>query len=171
MKTKFYAFWKVLLIGFVALPLSAADSKEAPSLQVKIETPTVFDLMQERDIKEAFLAQIDVAFHRAGFEGRIAEIDDIAEASAEIPLLKLRLMDWEKRRSGFVECRFTAELITMDGAVSRLGSFHGQSMSWGRDDRFSVSKAFEDAANSAIRDLYRDIEKLDTANADHQMAR
>jgi len=112
-----------------------------------------------------------VAFHRAGFEGRIAEIDDIAQASAEIPLLKLRLIDWEKRRSGFVECRFAAELITMDGAVSRLGSFHGQSMSWGRDDRFSVSKAFEDAANRAIRDLYRGIEKLDTAGADHQMAR
>lgn len=171
MKTKIYAFSKVLLLGLLAVQTSAAGSKEAPSLQVKIETPTVIDLLQENDIHDAFLSQLDTAFRRSGFEGRIVEIDDVDNAASDIPLLQLRLIDWEKGHAGMVECRFTADLTTMDGRTTPLGSFSGRAMSWGRNDRFTLSKAFEDAAIDAIRELYRDIKKLDTASADKLPAR
>ena len=171
MKTNIYAFSKVLLLGLLAIQLSAAGSKEAPSLQVKIETPTVIDLLRESDIHDAFLSQIDTAFRRSGFEGRIVEIDDVDTAADDIPLLQLRLIDWERGHTGQVECRFTAELTTLDGRTTPLGSFNGRAMSWGRNDRFTLSKAFEDAAIDAIRDLYRDIDKLNTASADKRHAR
>jgi hypothetical protein len=171
MKTNHHPFWKVLFIGLIALPLSADEPKEAPSLQVKIDTPTVFDLTIERDIDDAFLAQLDTAFRRSGYDGRIAELSDLDEPAADIPLLSVRLMDWERNRTGFVECRFTAELTTMDGQVKRLGAFYGTAMALGRSDSFSMTRAFEDAAINALRDLHRDLEKLDTAHADRAATR
>lgn len=171
MKTTKQVFWKVLLLGLVALPLSAAEPAEAPSLQVRIETPTVFDIARERDVSDALLTQLDTAFRRAGFEGRIAELDDLDKAAPEIPLLKLRLYDWDQNRTGFVECRFSAELATLDGQITQLGSFNGTAASWGRRDGFTLSKAFEDAAIQAMRELYRDLEKLDTNHADRASAR
>tara|TARA_R110002111_G_scaffold158913_1_gene225739 strand:+ start:560 stop:955 length:396 start_codon:yes stop_codon:yes gene_type:complete len=131
----------------------------------------VFDIVQESDVTDALLAQMDTAFRRAGFEGRIAEIDRVSDMKADIPLLTVRLTNWERRVSGFVECRFTANLTSMDGSVVNLGAFNGTAMSWGRSDRFTLSRAFEDAAIDAMRTLYKEVKALDTTHADEVATR
>ncbi len=171
MKTNRLSSWKTLLFALIALPLSAAKPVDAPRLQVRVETPTVFDIVQESDVTDALLAQMDTAFRRAGFEGRIAEIDRVSDMKADIPLLTVRLTNWERRVSGFVECRFTANLTSMDGSVVNLGAFNGTAMSWGRSDRFTLSRAFEDAAIDAMRTLYKEVKALDTTHADEVATR
>jgi hypothetical protein len=171
MKTNLLSVWKPLLLVLVVLPLGAAKPVESPRLQVKIETPTLFDIMQEQDVIDALITQMDTAFRRAGFEGRIAELDLNDDARTDIPLLTLRLTHWERRVSGFVECRFTAKLTGSDGNAKDLGSFHGSGMSWGRTNRFTLSNAFEDAAQDALRTLYRDIAPIEAATADPAAAR
>ncbi|WP_221032820.1 hypothetical protein [Actomonas aquatica] len=156
------------LVAFALLaPLASAKSTAVPpALQVRIETPTVIDLMRETDIQDAISVHLSDAFRRSGFKGRIAQVDHRDDADPAIPLLTIRLDNWRARPTGMVECRFFATLTATDGSEIRLGSYYGTTMHWGHANRFTVRNAFEDAAVSALRDLYRDYAKLDTANAD-----
>ncbi|GAB5559896.1 MAG: hypothetical protein SynsKO_15430 [Synoicihabitans sp.] len=158
--------WKMLLVAAIALPLAAAKSADTPTLGVKIETPTVFDIGAELDIEDALFAHLDTAFDRSGFEGEIEPIDRLDDKPVDIPTISLRILDWTTRRSGIVECRFTAELATPDGVVENLGTFRGSSVRWATDTRFAVERAYEDAAVNAMRELYEDLNKIDNRSAD-----
>src|SRR5690606_5369721 len=170
MKTKLLSPFLGLIAGALfatAIPASAADdgsSHDSPQLQVQVETPTVFDIIRERDISDALAVQLRAAFRRGGFDGDIEQIYDRDDAQGDVPLLALRLTDWEKRPTGFVECRLTARLIAPDGTETNLGAFSGTAHSWNRLNRFELSRSFEDAALNAMRDLYHDYRKVDTDN-------
>ncbi|MCF3649812.1 hypothetical protein [Synoicihabitans lomoniglobus] len=166
MKTPYLRLFTTVVFSILLSSVASAKSTEMPRLQVTVETPTVFDIMNESDIADALVAQLQESFRRGGFEGRITHVDRLDKVSDRIPLLTVRLSDWERRRSGFVECRFTAKVTTVDGQSINLGSFNGHATTWNRSDRFTLSQAFEDAAADAMRELYRDYRKLDTATAD-----
>ncbi len=151
-------------------PLASAKSSGTPRLQVRVETPTVFDIIHERDIADALVAELSDTFRRAGFDGRIAQLDRQDEAAPGIPVLGIRLLDWETRPTGMIECRFTATVTAVDGEEIRLGAYHGTAFSWHHPTRFSLARAFEDAAANAMKDLYRDFAKLDTAHADRALS-
>lgn len=166
MRTNIKNTWKSILLAAIALPLVAAKPVQTANLAVKIETPSVFDISDERDITESLLNHLDTTFKRAGFEGHITSFDRLDEELGNIPVINLRITDWNTRRTGMVECRFTAEISRPDGSIEKMGSFRGSAMTWNRRDRFTTSRAFEDAAVRAMRDLYRDFEKLDTVPTD-----
>lgn len=158
--------WKIILLAAIALPLAAARSAETPTLAVKIETPTVFDISAERDIADSLWGHLDTAFRRSGFEGNIALVDRLDKEPIDVPTVSLRVIDWTTRRTGIVECRFTAELATPDGKIENLGSFRGSSMRWANDTRFAADRAYEDAAVDAMRELFRDLSERDSRVAD-----
>ena len=146
--------------------ITSAKSTETPKLQVHVETPTVFDLMARDDIADALAIHLSEAFRRGGFDGRIAQLDDLDEANTTVPLLEVKLIDWRTRPAGTVDCRVSATLTALDGTQTRLGIFSGSALTWQTHNRFTVSRAFEDAALDAMRNLYRDYRRLDTATAD-----
>ena len=159
--------WKVIVIAALALPLGvAAKSADSPRLAVNIEAPTVFDFSLERDISDLLLSHMDTAFRRLGFEGRIADANRLKNASESMPVINLRVIEWRSSRTGMVELRFTAELETLGGETENLGLYRGSSLNMGRGSRFMADRAYEDAAVNAMRDLYRDLEKLNTASAE-----
>lgn len=158
--------WKIILLAAIALPLAAAKPAEPPTLAVKIDTPTVFDISAERDIADSLWGHLDTAFRRSGFEGKIALVDDLDKEALDVPTVSLRVTDWTTRRTGIVECRFTAELATPDGQVENLGSFRGSSMRWANDGSFAADRAYENAAINAMRELFRDLSERDSRSAD-----
>ncbi len=136
-------------------PIASAKVSEAPRLQVRVETPTVIDLLHEDNIADAITTSLADTFHRRGFDGRIAQISRADDGAAGVPVLEVTVLDWEMRPTGFVECRISANLISPDGESTRLGSFYGTSVDMGIRTPFTLRRSFEDAANSAMRDLYR----------------
>ena len=166
MKNKTSIILSALLAVSLFAPLASAKTAEPARLQVLVETPTVFDLLVSDDISDALAVHLSDAFRRGGFEGRIAQISHLDDADAALPLLEVSLIDWRTRPTGSVDCRISATLTALDGTQTRLGVFSGTALTWQNQNRFTVSRAFEDAALDAMRSLYRDYRKLDTANAD-----
>lgn len=166
MKTYTKNTWKIILLAAIALPLAAAKPAENPTLAVKIETPSVFDISAERDIAESLWGHLDTAFRRSGFDGKVALVDNLDKETLDVPTVSLRVTDWTTRRTGIVECRFTAELATPDGKVENLGSFRGSAMRWANDTRFAADRAYESAAVDAMRELFRDLNERDSRSAD-----
>ena len=166
MKNKTSLILGSLLALSLLAPLASAKTTEAARLQVLVDTPAVFDMLARDDIADALAIHLSEAFRRGGFDGRIAQIDNLDEVDSALPLLEVNLIDWRTRPAGTVDCRVSATLTTLDGTEIRLGIFSGTAISWQTHNRFTVSRAFEDAALDAMRSLYRDYRKLDTATAD-----
>lgn len=166
MKNPFFRVLGALTALTLLTSPAFAKVSEPPRLAVRIDTPTVFDLSAERDIGEALAVTLSDTFRRRGFEGRIAQIDRRDDAPPGIPVLEITLLDWRVRPSGFVECRFTSTLTDLSGETIRLGSYYGTAVDMGLRTPFSARRSFEDAAQNAMRNLYRDFAKLDTARAD-----
>lgn len=165
MKTKVYSMITLFLLAAAVVPVANAKDDLKPRLQVVVETPTVFDLTLEDDVSDALVNQLAETFRRAGFDGRVDHLRHADDAKGAAPTLTLRLDRWERRVTGFVDCSFTAKLITADGAVVNLGRFNGTSVDMGFPNRFTRSDTFLAAADNALRNLYRDYRKLDAVPA------
>lgn len=155
------------LAGLLApLTTFAGATPTTPTrLQVHVETPTIFDLTREQDVADALAYRMQETFRRAGFEGRIAQIDDPDEASADAPLITLRLIDWRQGHTGFVDCRLVATMTRADGSTETLGTINGTAVTMGHVTRFDRADAFADAADNAMRDLWQRYQKLHAASA------
>jgi hypothetical protein len=165
MKNKVLSLFTLLVMAVTVIPVASAKDEIKPRLQVVVETPTVFDLMRESDIADAMVNRLAEIFRRAGFDGRVDHLRHLDDASGAAPTLTLRLDRWERRVTGFVDCSFTAQLVTADGAVVNLGRFNGTSVDMGLPHRFTRTDTFIMAVDNALRDLHRDFLKLDAVPA------
>ncbi len=146
-----------LVVVAAALALAAVAPAPAPApgtLQVQVTVPPTWRPMLEDYIADKFVSQIEDVFRRRGFKGQIVEVSNYEEPSAGCFLLTVNLMEWRMNRIGNIDCTFGATLQT-DHAVRNLGLFTQTAFRWMTGPgRFGLASAFDEAAQSAVRELY-----------------
>ncbi|HVU33071.1 MAG TPA: hypothetical protein VHE61_06530 [Opitutaceae bacterium] len=164
MKSPSRPFRPSLLVFLTALALvvsgCASNPTESPrngapvELQVQVQVPANTHPLRSQDIEDAFGDRIATALHEQGFHGRIAVLWDSDTPTAGIPLLAVNLLEWRVDPTGSVDCTFGAQLQTSAGRKS-LGLFTGTSlMTWADRDWFLRANDFQDAAGTAMSDLW-----------------
>jgi len=145
------------------LAAPAAESKKPAAkpadLQVMIDVPPTWRPFLEDDIAEALFYRLKDVFHRRGYKGEVVQITDLDREAKDVPVLRLNLTEWRLDRTGNAQCTLTAALTAATGAKN-LGFASGTALFWPHGSRWSLNRqvetadALEDAANSALRELY-----------------
>jgi hypothetical protein len=155
------------LCGAIAIVLPANAAKErtppwpAGTLQVQVNIPPSWQPIFEDRITDAFVSHVSDVFHRQGYQGDIKEVRWFEEPSPGCCLLTINLVEWRMNHLGNIDCTFTASLQT-EKAVRQLGVFSGMAFRWmNLPGRFGLADTFSDAAEEALRDLYRALVKTD----------
>lgn len=162
MKTTVLLFSLLTLAPAIAVTASAKDatSRAAPAptaLQVSVDVPVSMRPWLDDDVSEAFGVRVSDALSQQGFKGPIKYLRIADKPSADVPLLEVSLIEWRVDPIGMVDCTFTASLTTSKGTKD-MGLFTGTGlMVISRRDWFSLSDQFDEAAQSAMHDLYRHI--------------
>lgn len=153
----------VLLLAGLPAPAArgAAKDQSAPdkpgTLQLQVNVPPTWRPFLSDDVKDAFVSQVREAFRREGFKGEITEVDAFDEPSPGCCLLTINLTEWRMNRVGNIDCVFAADLQTQS-KTRHLGLFSGMAFRWmNGPGRFALSETFGDAAQDAIRSLYREL--------------
>ena len=137
---------------------TAADDRPA-RLQLVISVPASMSVLHNEEVAEAFGYRVAAFLHEQGFRGRIRYVDQWDTPTADAPVLNVALQEWRVDRAGFVDCTFTAELVTAGGRHN-LGMFHGTSiMMWPRRDWYARAESFEEAARDAVTNLASRLEQ------------
>lgn len=167
MKTQLLPLVAIAAASTVALPtkVHAADPNEPVALQVRVDVPPTWRPFLDDDISEAFASRVADSFRQRGFDGRIRTIAQRDEPVPELPLLQVQLTEWRIDRLGHARCTFSASLRSADGQRD-LGIFTDSSLfsvssggRWHLSRVFDQANALEDAADNALRDLYRSVVK------------
>ena len=155
----------LLLGGFLhGVQARAASNAPAPSakegtLQVQVRIPASWQPIFEDRVTEAFVNRLRDVFERQGYHGDITEVSLFDEPSPGCCLLTVDLLDWRMNMVGNVDCSFGASLQRGD-KVRSLGLFSGMAFRWmNGPGRFGLADSFGDAADDALRSLYRSVEK------------
>lgn len=165
-----YLRFPAVLAAFAALVTlaPAADAKKpAPKpadLQVMVDVPPTWRPFLEDDIAEALFYRLKEVFGRRGYQGEIAQLTTFDAEARDVPILRLNLTEWRVDRTGNAQCTMSATLKTAAGEKN-LGLATGTALFWPRGNRWSIHRqvetadALEDAADSAMRDLYNAVAK------------
>ncbi len=138
---------------------TAAANGRPPRLQVTVGVPPSMSIIHNDQVAEAFGYRVASYLHEFGFRGRVHTVYPGEDPLPGVPTLAVELMEWRVDRSGFVDCTFTAELVTTD-TRRRLGIFHGTSiMMWPRRDWYARAEGFEESARDAITMLASRLEE------------
>lgn len=157
----------VAAIALFAPLAPAADKKPAAKpadLQVIVDVPPTWRPFLEDDIAGALFYRLKDVFGRRGYKGEIAQLTTFDAEAKDAPVLRLNLTEWRVDRTGNAQCTLTASLRTAAGEKD-LGLATGTALFWPRGDRWGLNRqmetadALEDAADSALRDLYRAVAK------------
>lgn len=154
-----------LLAGALLLPLletrAAEPAKSVALLQVNVTIPPTPSPTAQDRVGETFVDEMADVFRNLGFAGKVERLDDLDKPKAGAPLLTINLTDWSKDHGGNVNCRFSAS-IESGGTKRSLGSFDGMTpgLTVG-PGRFGASRAFDDAAATALRELFKTLAKTD----------
>lgn len=152
-----------VLCGAMA-PLHAATPMAGHTmngvLQVDVNLPPSWLASLEGDyVSELFSDRVVVEFKRMGYEGKVNYVTEIDRRMPDDYRLELQLIEWRLNAVGNVDCSFTATLQTPGGerslgvyTASALHSIAGRGRLW-------LGDSFEDAADMAIDNLYRDLAK------------
>jgi hypothetical protein len=145
-----------------ASPLGAAEDKPAgDTLHVRVTTPPTPSPTAEQDVSEFFVDQLADVFRGRGFTGKIEELDRLDDAPEDALVLHINLVEWERSRTNNFTCRFSAKLDAR-GTEHQLGSFQGMTPGLATGSgRFGRERGFEEAADSAIRDLFDALAKTE----------
>jgi hypothetical protein len=155
---KTLSFPTLFLAAFIvgpSLPTPAAASTDAPALEVHVNVPPTWRPFLEEDIARAFVSRVADAFRRGGLDGRVTELTRFDERTPGAPGLEITLNEWRVGRTGNVECAFNARFIDADGREHPLGMFYATEFTWGSNNRWQLTRAFEGAAESAATRLWR----------------
>lgn len=159
-----------VLAAFAALVVlaPAADAKKpAPKpadLQVIIDVPPTWRPFLEDDIAEALFYRLKDVFRQRGYKGELAQLTTFDAETKDVPTLRLNLTEWRVDRTGNAQCTLTASLNTAAGEknlglASGTALFWPQGNRWGLHRQMETADALEDAADSAMRDLYSAVAK------------
>lgn len=156
-------FLSLIITSALLLPANAfaagktADHAKAAKLrmQVYVDIPSVWHPFLQQNIQDAFTGYVQDVFQRRGYKGQIDEVTDLSFVKKGEPLLSITLIDWRIDRTGSVECTFTAS-IKNGQKEKNLGILMSNSLfGFGPvNDRWEISNALEDAAHTAIGDMY-----------------
>ncbi len=160
----------VVLAAFAVLVslAPAADAKKpAPKpadLKVIVDVPPTWRPFLEDDIAEAIFYRLKNVFRQRGYKGEVQQLTTFDAETKDVPTLRLNLTEWRVDRTGNAQCTLTASIKTAAGEKN-LGLATGTALFWPQGDRWSVSRqldtadALDDAANSAMRELYDAVAK------------
>jgi hypothetical protein len=155
----------VALATFAALVVlaPAAEAKKPAAkpadLQVFVNVPPTWRPFLDDDVAEALFYRLKDVFHRRGYHGELVQLTAFDAAAKDVPALQLNLTEWRVDRIGNAQCTLAATLKTATGEKS-LGLASGTAMlwihgnRWGFNHQVETADALEDAADSALRDLY-----------------
>lgn len=146
---------------FLSARAATRPVTDADALKVQVIVPPTWNLLIDDKVSEALVERMRDVFYRAGFTRPLEEVRSF-EIPSKVPyLLTINLTEWRINRVGNIDCTFTANLKTPRG-TRELGQYTNTTMQWldGRG-RFGLSRAFVDAAEGALRDLYTDLAKTD----------
>lgn len=160
----------VALAAFAALVavVPAADTKKpAPKpadLQVLVNVPPTWRPFLDDDIAETLFYRLKDVFRRRGYSGELAQVTTFDAGAKDVPTLQLNLTEWRVDRIGNAQCTLSASLKT---AVEEknLGLATGTALLWVHGNRWSfthqmeTANALEDAADSALREVYDAVAK------------
>jgi len=111
--------------------------------------------MFEDRVADAFVSHLTDVFQREGYRGQIIQLAPTDREDPRLPLISVNLIEWRGDRTGRITCMFGANLV-YNGASHHLGTFNGMALRWmNGPGRFGVADTFGDAADDAVRDLYR----------------
>jgi len=153
--------------ALVTLAPAADTKKPAPKpadLQVLVNVPPSWRPFLDDDITEALFYRLKDVFRRRGYQGELAQVTTFDAGAKDVPSLQLNLTEWRVDRIGNAQCTLNATLKTAAGEKS-LGLATGTAMLWVHGNRWSFSHqvetadALEDAADSALRELYDAVAK------------
>jgi hypothetical protein len=154
-----------LLIASPAAAAPKAASKPA-DLQVIVDVPPTWRPFLDDDIAEALFYRLRNVFKKRGYTGEIVQLSSGDKENREIPTLRLNLTEWRLDRTGNAQCTMTASVTTPAGEKG-LGLATGTALFWpassgGRwslNRRIETADALEDAADSAMREVYEAVAK------------
>jgi hypothetical protein len=140
-------------------PLKTAD------LQVTIDVPPTWRPFLDDDIADALTSRLIDTFQKRGYTGRIEQLRQGDTAAKGVPQLEVRLIEWRIGRSGNADCTLSANVRTAAGEKD-LGLITSSAIfwphasgHWGLNRSYETANALEDAAESAMRDLYARLAK------------
>jgi hypothetical protein len=143
------------LVVLPVLPTTTAASSGSPALEVHVNVPPTWRPFLDEDISRAFVSRVADTFRRGGFDGQVTELTRFDDRKPGAPGLDISLNEWRVNRTGNVECTFHASFIDADGQAHSLGMFNATEFNWGSNNRWQLTRAFEDAAESAATRLWR----------------
>lgn len=149
----------LLFVSCASTTQPTASTDRPPRLQVTVGVPPSMSILRDDYVAEAFGYRVAAYLHELGFRGPIHTVFPGDDVLPGVPILAVELMEWRVDRGGFVDCTFTAELVSGD-ARQRLGIFHGTSfMTWPRRDWYMRAEGFEESARDAITTLASRLEE------------
>lgn len=157
-------FFLSLLVGIVLLASGCTTvappvTPTAPgTLQVNINVPPTWQPLLEDDIAAALVGHLTDVFRHDGYNGPLAEVSR-GEPSPGCVLLTLNLVEWRMDHSGNINCTFSASLQN-ERETRQLGLFNGMALRWANPPgRFGLGDTYGAAAEDALHELYRAVEK------------
>jgi len=154
------------LVAFSSL--QAAGEKPAlktADLQVTIDVPPTWRPFLDDDIADALSNRLISTFQNRGYTGRVEQLRSGDTAAPDVPQLTIRLIEWRIGRSGNADCTLSADVRTAAGSkdlgiITSSAIFWPHSSGhWGLNRSYDTANALEDAAESAMRDLYARLAK------------
>lgn len=143
--------------------LPAASSNPAiqtVDLQVAIDVPPTWRPFLDDDIAEALAGRLINIFQKRGYPGRIEQLKAGTQGAQGVTQIVIRLVEWRIGRSGHADCTFSASIHSAAGEkdlglISSSAIFWPHASGhWGLNRSYDTASALEDAAESAMRDLY-----------------
>jgi hypothetical protein len=166
-----------LIAGIFAWLLGLAGCATQPTpeipgtLKVAVNVPPSWSLLLDSRISEAFTDRVREVFHQQGFDRPVEEVTSVEDCSKMPYLLTINLTEWRINHIGNIDCTFSASLRTPQG-TRHLGLYTNTTMRWLNGlGRFGLADSFDQAAEGAIQDLWRDVEKSDLLTLTEHPAR
>ncbi|MBI2515428.1 MAG: hypothetical protein HYV95_00805 [Opitutae bacterium] len=142
-----------------------ADAAQPADLQIAVSVPPSWRPFLDDDIAENFAYRLSNAFKRQGYKGNIVYLARVEEPVTGVPLLTLNLIEWRIAHSGNAQCTFSTTLADAKGEHS-LGLTSNSAIFWPQSSgRWTIHRAYEqadaleNAADGALRDLYKRLAK------------
>lgn len=127
----------------------------ANNLQVVVVIPPSWHPMLEDRVDDAFVSHLADIFEQEGFRGNVVDVRQPDQPNPNFPVLTINLIDWRMNVGANVDCDFGATLQAQN-TQRQLGMFNGLAMRWMEGPgRFGLADSFGDAADDALRQLYR----------------
>ena len=148
------------LSGATLPATTSTPAIQTADLQVTIDVPPTWRPFLDDDVAEALAGRLISLFRKRGYSGRMVQLKAGTTAANGVPQITIRLIEWRIGRSGQADCTLSASIRSPAGEkdlglISSSAIFWPHASGhWGLNRSYDTDNALEDAAESAMRDLY-----------------